>query len=442
MLAALQHGERLIARQTLSLVPSSALPGSVLSITRPDPTNTNTDSGSPTLPLSTSLISTGSGSSTSTPPASSASSSLPGSSTSSYPASSVPTTSNVMSSTSETSSSASTSPTSVVLVGSHVKTGAVIGGVIGGVVFVLLVIAGLLLYLRIRRQIPGRSRRRSMGEFDSGRPAGQYAGLSSRNGTFEAVAVPPRSHQRSGSRSYPQADSLGMIVTPTTSSAGHDTSPFDEAVVKEGQKPRAGRRRSEYIETVPPLDYAPQATETSPRRARKPSNGSSTRAVALAKLNTSTANNSTSTTATASSRHSRQRSMDRSAYAGAGSSIPSTPTAVSHTHTRGTPSSPTSPVSPYAAEPMSRSTSTNVGAVRRNPTRKPVPSYHSSASAASTEKRQSTSSTPAQSLTPAHSREDLDGRRFTAPDLNHKSSFGDARPVHYLVPDLPPSARK
>ena len=27
------------------------------------------------------------------------------------------------------------------------------------------------------------------------------------------------------------------------------------------------------------------------------------------------------------------------------------------------------------------------------------------------------------------------------PELNHKSSFGDGRPVHYLIPDMPPPQR-
>ena len=289
-----------------------------------------------------------------------------------------------------------------------------------------------------------------MGEFDSGRAAGPWAGLSSRDNTVEAIAAPPRSHQRSGSRSYPQADSMGMVVAPTDSSAGHgkySLSSTEEAAAAAGH----GRRRSEYIETIPPLDYVPQRSgaEPAPRRTLKPSNGSSTRAVALAKLNTAAVNSSSSTTATTLSAHSRQRSLDRGAYPGPGSSssATSTPTAVSHARGPSSPTSPSSPVGPYGAgvgaEPMSRSTSTNVGGVRRNPTRKPVPSYHSSVSAASTErereKRQSAASTP-QGVTPAHSREDLRRLNVAAPELNHKTSFGDSRPVHYLVPDLPPAA--
>ena len=36
-----------------------------------------------------------------------------------------------------------------------------------------------------------------------------------------------------------------------------------------------------------------------------------------------------------------------------------------------------------------------------------------------------------------HSREDLEAAGMELPNLNHKSSFGD-RPVHYLIPDMPP----
>lgn len=46
-------------------------------------------------------------------------------------------------------------------------------------------------------------------------------------------------------------------------------------------------------------------------------------------------------------------------------------------------------------------------------------------------------STPTRDTTPSVSREDV-ARRFNVPELNHKSSFGDPRQMHYLVPDLPP----
>ncbi len=38
------------------------------------------------------------------------------------------------------------------------------------------------------------------------------------------------------------------------------------------------------------------------------------------------------------------------------------------------------------------------------------------------------------------SREDLEAAGMELPNLNHKSSFGD-RPVHYLIPDMPPPPR-
>lgn len=238
---------------------------------------------------------------------------------------------------------------------------------------------------------------------------------------------------------------MGMIVSSTDSSVGHgkhSLSPTEETAASAGH----GRRRSEYIETAPPLDYVPQrgSADNNPRRTRRSSNGSSTRAVALAKLNTAALSSSNSTTATTLSAQTRRRSIDHGGYtySGPSSSTTSTPTTVSYPRgVAATPTTPTSPANPYsaAADPMSRSTSTNVGGVRRNPVRKPVPSYHSSSSTEKEkekEKRQSVASMP-QVMTPVPSREDL--RRLKAPDLNHKSSFGDSKPVHYLVPDLPPT---
>ena len=42
---------------------------------------------------------------------------------------------------------------------------------------------------------------------------------------------------------------------------------------------------------------------------------------------------------------------------------------------------------------------------------------------------------------PQRSREDLEAAGLELPNLNHKSSFGD-RPVHYLIPDMPPPSAR
>lgn len=50
-------------------------------------------------------------------------------------------------------------------------------------------------------------------------------------------------------------------------------------------------------------------------------------------------------------------------------------------------------------------------------------------------------STQAASLTTARSREDLVAAGYQLPRLSEKTSFGDMRTVHYLMPDLPPPQR-
>ena len=54
-------------------------------------------------------------------------------------------------------------------------------------------------------------------------------------------------------------------------------------------------------------------------------------------------------------------------------------------------------------------------------------------------RHESHSSANVRTLAPGrqHSREDLEAAGMELPNLNHKSSFGD-RPVHYLIPDMPP----
>ncbi|KAK7059753.1 hypothetical protein R3P38DRAFT_2759140 [Favolaschia claudopus] len=78
---------------------------------------------------------------------------------------------------------------------------------------------------------------------------------------------------------------------------------------------------------------------------------------------------------------------------------------------------------------------------RRTP-RKPVPQYNPT--------DPSLTSPPASSptpLPPVHDASDssregsLRGGMPGAPQLGHKSSFGDGRPVHYLIPDMPPPQR-
>jgi len=319
-----------------------------------------------------------------------------------------------------------------------------VGGVIAGVVVLLLAIAALLYYLRISRRTLGHS----APDADVRGPGGKWNGLSSRDSTMEGGLHGPKSSSKAQRFTRQHADSMGAIVSPNESSTGHGKETAEDDDVSLGEELKVGNRRSEYIETVPPLSFndvrnsmalaSPPPDDGAHRRGRKSSTSQSQNhhAVALAKLNM----NAGLTTPP----HARQRSVDGTGYTGSpySGAFPPLP--------RGTPTSPSTPSSPLSAEAMQRTSSSGM---RRNPTRKPVPSYHSAASAGlatdpvvPTPRRSlivdgdsSGSSTPTRGPTPSRSGEDLGVRRPHVPDLNHKSSFGDARPMHFLVPDLPPT---
>ncbi|KZT00668.1 uncharacterized protein LAESUDRAFT_532294 [Laetiporus sulphureus 93-53] len=206
------------------------------------------------------------------------------------------------------------------------------------------------------------------------------------------------------------------------SSAGHDT------ILGASASDEGGFSMSEETK----VDHYPRSTEDIPvpytssdsfRRGRMPSTGQDSRAIALEKLST-----------------------------GGHSGLPSPPGA--H-YDSGFGSSPTdTPYTPNMS-PISPTTSPATGrAVRRQTTRKPVPSYSPSliinqaepnlspqASVIATDDESSGSgaSTPRGA---SHSREDLRRSFGHLPQLSHKASFGmgDSRPVHYLVPDPPPAA--
>ncbi|KAI0938489.1 hypothetical protein AcV5_000163 [Taiwanofungus camphoratus] len=433
----------------ISVEGPATLPGTRFTGFNPSTSSMTSQIPSPTLPLTPVPVSSSSDGASN--PATSTSTST-GSSGITFPLSVMPFTpsSSVAASQTSASSSAAPSSTTVAFI-SHSHTGAIIGGVIGGVAALLLAIAAALFYLRLKRQIPSRSRPRSIAEIGRS-DGGKWNGLSSRDSTMEG-GFGSSKHISSKPKKYghEQTDSTGMIVSANNSSLGHgkEQEISEEDIATFGEERKVARRRSEYIETVPPLPFhdrrgsvastlagsppLPSSDNGGFRRGRVSSSSQSQRAVALAKLDT---NSPSSPSSPVSPYNARPQSVDSSTYAGRPLSADALPPMLVH----GT----ANPPSAEEAQRMNRTSSG--GAVRRNPARKPVPSYHSLASTASAQSDAAvgtgtgTSAAPMEGGPPARgpsrsqSREDI----ARAPHLNPKSSFGDMRRMHYLVPDMPP----
>ncbi|PCH44790.1 hypothetical protein WOLCODRAFT_165398 [Wolfiporia cocos MD-104 SS10] len=420
------------AGKTVTLPLSIKSVASVSSVTT-TPTASTTVPSSPSTTASSTAGTTNSVTPTSsapiTSPSSSGSSGTPVS-TAVYSSDTSPSPSTATMFPTSAASSTGVAPSAVAaLSSSHKNVGAIAGGVVGGVAALLLAIVGVFLYLRISRKMPTRSRRRSVvGGGDVRGPLGKWNGLSSRDSAVENGGRATRMKQ------VPCDDgsSAGAtpMVSPRQSSIGHSKDPMltqtstEEDADSLGEEVKASPvQRAEYIDAVPPLPYAmptpPPAAAGEYRRGR-PLSGADHHALALARLNLAMAQPGA-------------RTSD-SPYSASPSSAAS-----------GSPHTP--------AANLNRISS--AGGVRRNPTRKPVPAYNAatlaaasttstneaSTTAAGTAEGASGASTPTRSVTPSRSREELVDKRLNIPVLNHKSSWGDARPMHYLVPDLPPAQR-
>ena len=322
---------------------------------------------------------------------------------------------------------------------------------------------------------------------DGSAPLGKWGGLSSRDSGMDvsgsgvggkaafAAALPPK-HKRA------TTDSAGALLSPVSSTAhGHQSSVTTLAGTEE-EKAIAYGKGYEYIESVPPLGYKgnrrrssastsnhaqlspieslpePPPSAGSQGRARSKSASQSHRALALAKLD-----GSESMPASPRSARVPPRPIDS----------PSVGVLASRPYEMG-----------FIPSPVNRSSSGGGHSGARRAARKPVPALDSAdtlpsptstvtpplSAGASVSRGQSLASTvtttsyrspvdasghpmyrndsqsstnlraPAAATPRSRSREDLEAAGLELPSLNHKSSFGD-RPVHYLIPDMPPPPR-
>ncbi|OSD02633.1 hypothetical protein PYCCODRAFT_1389826 [Trametes coccinea BRFM310] len=420
---------------------------------------------------------------------------LSSSSSSSTSSPSSPTSSGPTSAPSATATSDSTAPTSTSstlpipvsdAVSTHARTGAIAGGVIGGLAIIGAAIAAYI-YFGVCRRTPTRSRR------GTGRPGqlGKWGGLSSRDSGMD-VGLPVSSVPTSGKpplivgvglpKRRATTESTGAILTPLSSTAhGHGLTASrgasDEDVSSIGHEEKVVSSRGlEFFEGVPPsrrrsstssssamtpISEPPSAHSAYGRnRARSPSQ--SHRALALAKLDGDSAlSSSVPPTPTTRTPSAPRRSVDsmqlrtfdtppvpmQSPLAQASpmnrSSSGNGPRRAARkpvpTLTEADMVSPTSAsiTSPSVASASASACSASVSvADSRSPTASPHPMYRNNSGSGSGSTLRAPSAVPGRQ----HSREDLMAAGMELPHLNHKSSFGD-KPVHYIIPDMPPPPR-
>jgi len=306
---------------------------------------------------------------------------------------------------------------------SHRHAGAIAGGVIGGVAVLVALIAALLIY-RYKRKSPYGSRRSRRGPTAGGTPA-KHTGEDTFSGYGD---------KKSPTRAASTGSAAAMIGgRPDSSSIGHGRTSFTPALSREDMSSVEGGygtpptpstlngHKPMGIEDIPPLPLDampinPTNVAFPEGRARTRSLTSQNRAAALAKLDSGAVSQYPPSPSGPFFAASHRTSLDAMALSGA----------------------------PKVVE-MNRSSSGG-----RRATRKAVPKYKESEFSSPTSptypptlpdtsdetRTTHSAATSSSNLHAMKSREDLVAAGFDVPQLNHKTSFG--KPVHYLIPDLPP----
>ncbi|KAJ6469388.1 hypothetical protein C8R45DRAFT_430200 [Mycena sanguinolenta] len=364
------------------------------------------------------------------------------------------TTSNPTSTGSPTSSggpSTTSGPPVVLASTSKVNRGAIAGAVIGGLAVVAAAIAAYF-YLRYASA--------STASVGSARNRGtrRWAGLGSTDSKARAYPSAPRSPGAASGRHHSQSDSIGPILS------SHDNNVYVIGAVGIDSRPS---RINDVLEEDEVNSYFSPSQE----KFSSPSNGSPIRspfsesghghddAVPLDFITPLpgnaivTRNSSTSTSSYMNSNFSRPRSHPTSPYAsptttegpfhdnassslGQEASYPPTPSPALPSGTSQTEMVPVRRSS--AGEPIAAST-------RRTP-RKPVPQYNPTDPALTSPPPSVPSPLPPVTDSDSSPEGSIRGGRLgtgvqEVPRLAHKGSFGDGRPVHYLIPDMPPPQR-
>ncbi|KAK0482418.1 hypothetical protein IW261DRAFT_1467705 [Armillaria novae-zelandiae] len=343
------------------------------------------------------------------------------------------------------SSTTSLSPTAIVGAVSSVNKGAIAGGVVGGVALLAAVLAALLYFLCASQ----RRRRTSTHDHPDGGNVGRWGTLGSFDSTHSSKSHPTKSTKQKaktyngvgvvGTGGYPseansrverhhsQAGSLGPIV-----SYGHAVT--ESPVSEQGFNPYAP-----YEDKYPARFPASLSDENGEELVMTPTVGYSPRLPHAGRQSTSSIDSYV-----LNNNFSRPRSRDQAQRMPPSPEVyPESPSTSSMVPTESRRfSSPVLPVDDgvFVGYQQQQQQQSLRQTPRRMP-RKPVPSYNPSdlpepLPAHLHSSMTSLSHTPS----PAHSVHSL----ILTEDVHqliHKGSFSDGRPVHVLMPDLPPPQR-
>ncbi|KAF8217680.1 hypothetical protein K438DRAFT_1925069 [Mycena galopus ATCC 62051] len=343
---------------------------------------------------------------------------------------------------------------------SKVNRGAIAGGVIGGLAVSAAAIAA---YFYFRYASASTASRGS----STSRAPRKWAGLGSTDSKAKAYPSAPRSPAANSGRHHSQSDSVGPMLSSHDSnvyvigSVGIDSRPsrINDALEEEDEV------NSYFSPSQEKISSSIGSTARSPFSESGHGHDDAVPLEYIAPLHGNagvTRNSSTSTSSYMNNNFSRPRSHPSSPYSspttaeGGPFSDPANNTSSSLTESPYPPTpSPAFPSGTSAefqdAPPPPRRGSAGepVAAPSRRTPRKPVPQYNpTDPSLVSPPPPMPTPLPPVHDSGSDSSREgSLRGGRVGAgaaqglPRLAHKGSFGDGRPVHYLIPDMPPPPR-
>lgn len=335
-----------------------------------------------------------------------------------------------LTSTSTASPSATPSPVSNLTSSNDKKTGVIVGSVIGALVGVSLIVA-FAIWLRRRKRSP------ILGGF-SVRNVGRWSSLTS-----NASSMKHRSNDFANRHYHGHTDSTSRMGESVTGSKASNTGPLgdsDDLAVEAGESERT---HSTYSHSPPGMSAidAHDAPVSHVRHASIHSIQTLGSAVDRSRSRTTSAR--TSNTALEQQAQRIRSSMGNSMNLRTERlSMPIiAPAALERS-----PTSPIGRTSNHAAGSgevsVARSASTSGSATHRTP-RKPVPHYDPSEldDALGGQVNDSRSTAPSgEDFSASNSAETMSSRAIS--DVSRLPSLGPGRPVHYLIPDLPPPQKE
>ncbi|KAJ7484314.1 hypothetical protein FB451DRAFT_1363861 [Mycena latifolia] len=351
-------------------------------------------------------------------------------------------------------STSSASPTSsggvfpVDAVSSKVNRGAIAGGVIGGLAVLAAAIAAYF-YLRYAS---------ASGASPARRGTRKWGGLGSTDSKAKPYPSASRALGGASDRHHSQSDSVGPMLDNDVYVIGN------VGIDSRGSRMNEGLEEEDEVNSYfsPSQEKFSSPTNGSPLRSPFSDPGHDADAVPMDLItplpgSPVTRNSSTSTSSYMNNNFSRPRSHPSSPYSGSPTS-PTPDALFSNSANNNTTSSLGQPESssPSPAFPSGTSQMTadsppprrgSAGEPLRRTPRKPVPQYNPT--------DPSLTSPPLPPATPLPAVHDSDSSREGSvrsgrsgvglqdlSKLSHKASFGDGRPVHYLIPDMPPPQRE